>query len=294
MISVYDDFQQLCRNLRMKDSVVSNIRNRYKEITKRINKDFWEIDSEIQHSFYVGSYGRGTAIYTSDIDIVVELPWSEYTKYNNYSGNGQSALLQTVRNSLMKTYSTSRISADGQVVDIVFSDGVKFEVVPAFKWSTSTGYCYPDTNNGGSWKGMYPKDEIKAFNELNSSTNGNLKRLCRMMRAWNSQKGVLMSGILIDTLAYRFMSQYEYADKSYNYYDWMSRDVFQYLIDVSGQDYWLKPGSNQRVYDTYGFENEAKEAHEICIEALEYYDKGYNYLWADDWRKIYGSKFPAA
>jgi hypothetical protein len=115
-----------------------------------------------------------------------------------------------------------------------------------------------------------------------------------MMRAWNSQKGVLMSGILIDTLAYRFMSQYEYADKSYNYYDWMSRDVFQYLIDVSGQDYWLKPGSNQRVYDTYGFENEAKEAHEICIEALEYYDKGYNYLWADDWRKIYGSKFPAA
>ena len=137
MISVYDDFQQFCKNLRMKDSVVSNIRNRYKEITKRINKDFWEIDSEIQHSFYVGSYGRGTAIYTSDIDIVVELPWSEYTKYNNYSGNGQSALLQTVRNSLMKTYSTSRISADGQVVDIVFSDGVKFEVVPAFKWSTS-------------------------------------------------------------------------------------------------------------------------------------------------------------
>ena len=130
-ISVSSDFQQFCKNLRMSDSVVSNIQSRYRAITKRINQDFWGSDSEIQHSFYVGSYGRGTAIYTSDIDMVVELPWSEYTKYNDYSGNGQSALLQAVRNSLKKTYSNSCVSADGQVVDIVFSDGVKFEIVPA-------------------------------------------------------------------------------------------------------------------------------------------------------------------
>lgn len=293
-ISVSNDFQQFCKNLRMSDSVVSNIQSRYRAITKRINQDFWGSDSEIQHSFYVGSYGRGTAIYTSDIDIVVELPWTEYTKYNNYSGNGQSALLQAVKNSLKKTYNNSCVSADGQVVDIVFSDGVKFEIVPAFKWSVSTGYCYPDTNAGGSWKGMYPKDEIKAFNELNSTTNGNLKRLCRMMRAWNANNSVLMPGILIDTLAYRFMSNYEYADKSYSYYDWMSRDFFQYLMDVADQDYWLKPGSNQRVYDKYGFRTEAEDSHAKCLVALARYDKDYYYLWHDDWRIIYGSKFPTA
>jgi len=293
-ISVSNDFQQFCKNLRMSDSVVSNIQSRYRAITKRINQDFWSSDSETLHSFYVGSYGRGTAIYTSDIDIVVELPWSEYTKYNNYTGNGQSALLQAVRSSLTKTYSTSRVSADGQVVDITFSDGVKFEVVPAFKYSNNAGYCYADTNNGGSWKSMDPKSEIAAFNGRNSLSKGNLKRLCRMMRAWNAQKGVLMSGILIDTLAYRFMQQYEYAEESYTFYDWMSRDFFKHLIDVSDQDYWLKPGSNQRVYDIYGFENKAKEAYEICLEALSHYDKDYKYLWADDWRSIYGSKFPTA
>jgi len=293
-ISVSDDFQQFCKNLRMSDSVVSNVQNRYRAITKRINQDFWGIISEIQHSFYVGSYGRGTAIYTSDIDIVVELPWSEFSKYDNYSGNGQSALLQAVRNSLMKTYSTSRVSADGQVVDVVFSDGVKFEVVPAFKWSTSSGYSYPDTNNGGSWKDMYPKDEIKAFNDLNAATNGNLKRLCRMMRAWNTQKGVLMSGILIDTLTYRFMQRYKHADKSYTYYDWMSRDLFQHLIDVADQDYWLIPGSGRKVYDKYGFDREAKEAHAKCLEALMHADKDFDYLWHNDWRNIYGSKFPTA
>lgn len=293
-ISVSNDFQQFCKNLRMSDSVVSNVQSRFRAITKRINQDFWGSDSEIVHSFYVGSYGRGTAIYTSDIDIVVELPWSEYSKYNNYSGNGQSALLQAIRNSLMKTYSTSHINADGQVVDIAFSDGVKFEVVPAFKYSDNSGYCYADTNNGGSWRSMDPKIEIATFNGRNSLSNGNLKRLCRMMRAWNAQKGVLMSGILIDTLAYRFMLQYEHADKSFTYYDWMSRDFFQYLVDVSGQSFWLKPGSSQRVYDKYGFKREATEAYAKCLEALTHYDKDYYYLWHDDWRIIYGSKFPTA
>ena len=293
-ISVSGDFQQFCKNLRMSDSVVSNIRSRYRAITKRINQDFWGSDSETLHSFYVGSYGRGTAIYTSDIDIVVELPWSEFSKYDNYSGNGQSALLQAVRNSLMKTYSTSRIGADGQVVDVVFSDGVTFEVVPASKYSDNSGYCYADTNNGGSWKTMNPKAEIDTFNGRNYLSNGNLKRLCRMMRAWNSQKGVLMPGILIDTLVYRFMQQYEYAEETYTYYDWMSRDFFKYLIDVADQDYWLTPGSNVRVYKEFEFKRKAEEAHSICENAISYYAKDYNYLWADEWRKIYGSKFPTA
>lgn len=293
-ISVSNDFEKLCRNLRMSDSVVANVQSRYRMITRRINYDFWNSDSEILHSFYAGSYGRGTAIHTSDIDIVVELPWSEYYKYNNYIGNGQSALLQAVRNSLMKTYSTSRVSADGQVVDIVFSDGVKFEVVPAFRYSDGFGYCYPDTNNGGSWRKMNPKEEISAFNGRNNATNGNLKRLCRMARAWNMQNDVLMSGILIDTLAYHFIDRYAHAQESYSFYDWMSRDFFKFLNDVADQGYWLTPGSCARVYKKYSFRREANEAYQICLEAESHYRNDFNYLWASDWRKIYGNRFPSA
>ena len=90
------------------------------------------------------------------------------------------------------------------------------------------------------------------------------------------------------------MQQYEYADKSFTYYDWMSRDFFQYLIDVADQEYWLIPGSSRRVYDKYGFKQEAQDAHNKCIEALAHYDKDYYYLWHDDWRDIYGTKFPTA
>ena len=52
----------------------STISLRYKHITKAINIEFWDSMSETDHSFYVGSYGRNTAIDTSDIDILVELP----------------------------------------------------------------------------------------------------------------------------------------------------------------------------------------------------------------------------
>lgn len=291
-ISVSNDFSSFCSNLRLSDTVVSNIKMRYRTITKRINQDFWNNDSDTTHSLYVGSYGRGTCIYTSDVDIVVELPWSYYTKYNDYSGNGQSALLQAVKCSLQKTYSSSSVSADGQVVDIVFSDGVKFEVVPAFRYSDGVGYCYPDTNNGGSWKSMNPKAEIDAFNLRNILSNKNLKRLCRMIRAWNSKHLVLMSGILIDTIAYRFIQDYQYADKSYTYYDWMSRDFFKYLLDNADKAYWLKPGSNEYVYKKYSFKSDAEKAYNKCLEALEDYNKDYIYSWHQDWREIYGNKFP--
>ena len=52
----------------------STISKRYHTVTAAINKEFWGISCDTQNSFYVGSYGRGTAIDTSDIDILVVLP----------------------------------------------------------------------------------------------------------------------------------------------------------------------------------------------------------------------------
>lgn len=291
-ISVSSDFQQFCSNLRMSDWIVSNVQDRYHAITKRINQDFWNSASDTAHSLYVGSYGRGTSIFTSDIDIVVDLPWSEYTRYNAYSGNGQSALLAAIRSSLQKTYSSSKISADGQVVDISFSDGITFEVVPAFRYSDNTGYCYPDTNNGGSWKSMDPKSEIDSFNGRNSICNGNLKRLCRMLRAWKNKHTVLMSGILLDTTVYRFLQSYEYAGKSFTYYDWMLRDYFKYLLDNADKTYWDKPGDTGVVKREYSIRADARHAYNKALEALEAYSNDYTYSWHNDWRDIFGSKFP--
>src|SRR5260221_1805951 len=93
-------FETFCNNLLMTVDTVSTISYRYKRITKQLNKDFWSSDSDTLHSLYVGSYGRGTEIHVSDIDMIFELPYSTYETYNNYSGNKQSSLLQAVKKSV--------------------------------------------------------------------------------------------------------------------------------------------------------------------------------------------------
>ena len=290
-MGVTEDFEKFCKNIRLDDDTVETISNRCKRITQRLNIDFWDSWSETNHSFYSGSYGRGTETKTSDIDLVMVLPSSTYWKYDAYSTNGQSALLQAVKSSIEKTYSSTDVGGDGQVVVVRFSDGMRFEVVPAFECNDGT-YLYPDSNNGGSWKSMDPKAEINAFNTMNAKCNKNLKRLCRMAREWNQKNGVCMKGIIIDSAAYRFISDYEYKDKSYLYYDWMSRDFMKYLYENADKDYWVVPGSGWHAKYAYSFKREANEGYERCIAAIKADGEGKPYTCHTKWREHYGSKFP--
>lgn len=291
-MSVSDYFSIFCSNLRMDSDTVSKIQYRYHQITKRINLDYWNSLSEITHSLYVGSYGRGTEIWTSDIDIIVQLPDSTYEKFNAYKSNGQSALLQEVKGVLQKTYSTSYVKGDGQVIGINFSDGINFEIVPTFI-NAYGSYIYPDSNSGGSWKTTDPKKEIDAMNSRNKDTNKNLKRLCRMVRAWKGECNVPMSGILIDTLVYKFINDWEYKDKSYLYYDFLSRDFFKYLNDLDeDQNYWLAPGSQRDVLKNGEFHAKAKIAYNNAVSAILYEDSSCPYSAKQKWREIYGTKFP--
>ena len=56
---------------------------------------------------------------------------------NNYytTYNPQSRLLQVVKKAILESYPRSDVKGDGQVVVIKFSDGMKFEVLPALKIS---------------------------------------------------------------------------------------------------------------------------------------------------------------
>ena len=294
-MSISDKFSTFCANIRISDNNVNSIRNRYKQITKRINLDYYNSSSETDHSLYVGSYGRGTDIHVSDIDMIVQLPYDTYAKFNKYSSGGQSALLQEVKSVLQKTYSTSHIGGDGQVIAINFSDGICFEIVPAFINKDGISYTYPDTNNGGSWKVTNPRAEIKEIARANKDDcNFNLKRLCRMARAWKDKWDVPIGGLLIDTLAYNFLINWKHRDKSYTYYDWMTRDFFQFLKNQNEeQNYWLSPGANQYVLRKGKFEYKAKRCYNIALEALEYESKNKEWSANQKWREIYGTKFPS-
>jgi hypothetical protein len=285
-------FSNFCSALIIRDATVSL---RYKRITQRLNKEYYNSDSETTHSLYVGSYGRNTAVNsTSDFDILFQLPSSIYYRFNSYESNGQSALLQDVKSKLLLSYPSTRLKADGQVIIIPFSDGMKFELVPTFLHSNGRQFIYPDSNNGGNWKTTDPKSEQEAMTAMNQATNCNLIRLCRMVRAWKKKNNIPIDGILIDTLAYNFISQWEYNKESYLYYDWMSRDFFQYLSNIdSNRSYWYAPGSNRCVYNSGYFQFKAKQAYDKAQEAIEDEKSGYNALAKSEWRDIYGTDFPA-
>jgi predicted nucleotidyltransferase len=156
----------------------SLISKRYRTVTKAANLTFWNSSSETSNSLYVGSYGRGTAIDDSDIDILVELPKSEYERYDTYTSNGQSRLLQALKIALQSPYPRSNIRADGQVVRIDFSDGMQFEVLPAFRNTNWYGdwdgtYSYPDSNMGGNWLSTNPRTEQSSMRDKNNSNNSN-------------------------------------------------------------------------------------------------------------------------
>lgn len=290
-MSVSNDFSALVSNLQIDNQ--STISTRYRAITKRLNNDFWDTVSETSHSWYVGSVGRGTAIKgVSDIDMIMQLPGKLYETYNNYTSNGQSALLQEVKNSIKKTYSTTDLGGDGQVVVVNFVD-MKFEVVPCF--STVEGdFIYPDSNNGGSWKRMNPLAEITAIRNADNDYNNNVRRLAKMMRAWKEKCNVPIPGMLLDTLIQKFMPNWSYNDKSFSYYDYMTRDFLKYLSEQNQQQsYWIAPGSGRRVERKGVFENKAMTSYNDAVKAIEYQDKEMSYSATQEWKKIFGSYFPS-
>ena len=288
-----DWFNTFCSGIQVQER--GTISSRYKIITRRLNTDFWTSTSETTHSLYVGSYGRNTAVQGfSDLDMIFQLPYSMYERFNRYRGNGQSALLQEVKRSIEKRYSRTNISADGQIIEVPFSDGITFEVVPAFM-NTDRSYTYPDANHGGSWKITDPRPEIEAIRIRNAACNSNLVSLCRMMREWKSKWNVPIGGLLVDTLAYQFIDKWPYKDKSYFYYDLMSRDFFQFLANQNReQEYWRAPGSGQYVYGKGLFQSKANQCYKIACEAIEHELANPKRKWSakQKWREIFGTSFP--
>lgn len=294
-MGVGEDFALFKDKYNIDQALITSISQRYRRITRQLNQDFWNTASEAAHSFYVGSYGRDTAARgISDLDIAFVLPYQVYAQYHAYTQNGQSALLQAVKRSIQKTYSTSESFGDGQVVVITFTDGIKFEILPTFEHTDGTGLIYPNANNGGSWKICNPRAEIKAVKLRSDATNRNLKLLCRMMRVWRDYNSVPMSGILIDTLAYQFIENHEFRDKSFFCHDYIARDFFQHVSQQNPtQLVWRAPGSASHVSRTGPFERKAATAYQASLAAIQYNDDRYAWSRRTKWREIFGPLYPA-
>lgn len=286
-MTVAEMFSDFLGNLIIANTETISIR--YGELTAALNKHFRETESKEANTLQVGSFGRKTGINEiSDLDMLYIMPKTKWVDYNMIGG--QLQLLQDTKDAILKRYPTTKIRVDRLVVTVTYKD-FHVEVQPVFEQDDNS-YKYPDTKNGGSWRITKPREEMKAVSDLDDDKNGNLRRLCKMVRAWKNKHGVAMGGLLIDTLAYNFLnSTSDYDTKSFYYYDELSRDFFKYLSDQPDQDEYAAPGSRQRVRVKKRFQRKAKKAYELCLKAIEAEDQvGVN----EKWKKIYGRPFPAA
>jgi hypothetical protein len=293
-MGVGENFRAFRDQYVLPQTTMDSISARYKRITRQLNTDFWKTTSETAHSLYIGSYGRDTAAKgVSDVDIYFRLPNELYHQYTAHQGNGQSALLQAVRNSMQNTYPTTSLKGDGQVVIVGFTDSITFEVLPGFA-NSANSVNFPDSNGGGSWKVCDPQAEMTAFATRNLETKHNLKAICRMARIWKSQNGVPISGMLIDTLAYQFIDGWADKDKSYLYHDFLVRDFFYYLWQTDiDQEFWRAPGSGSSVYKSGSFRIKAKDAYEASVAAINHETAGEKWAACQDWQLIFGTTYNA-
>ena len=285
-MTVAEMFSEFIANLAVKNT--DTISNRYGELTAALNKQFRDTDSKTDNTLQVGSFGRKTGINgISDLDMLYIMPKRSLNDYNKTGG--QLELLRDAKAAILARYPTTKIRVDRLVVTVTYQD-FHVEVQPVFEQDDQS-YLYPDTKNGGSWKVTKPREEMSAVASMDDAKNSNLRRLCKMGRAWKNKHGVAMGGLLLDTLAYNFLNATtEYDDKSYLYYDFLSRDFFKYLSGLSEQKEYAAPGSRQRVKVRKRFQGKAKRAYELCLEAIAA-DAQANVN--DKWKRVYGRPFPA-
>jgi hypothetical protein len=116
-----------------------------------------------------------------------------------------------------------------------------------------------------------------------------------MVRAWKGQWSVPIGGLLIDTLAYHFIENYEYRDKSYYYYDYICRDFFAFMANQNQkQEYWKAQGSGQYVYKKGLFQYKAKQCYDLAVQAIAHETHQPKQEWSakQRWREIFGTAYP--
>lgn len=280
-------FDGLLSALKVGDTA-SVIASRRDEIAKALNRDFREKDGCSDYYLMVGSFGRHTAIKgVSDLDMIYILP--EGIREDYVGDSGPRRMLERVRDDLKARYPNTDIRVDQCVVRVQFAaNAFKFDVQPAFE-NEDRSFSYPDTKSE-SWKITKPRDEIQATRESVARTSANMRHLARMARAWKNANGVVMGGLLIDTLVYHFFEQtHEFDAAGSGSFDRMARDFFEFLKNEPEKDYYLALGSHQRVYVKAKFQPKAKKAYNRCVEAMEAEGRS---MANSIWREVFGTFVP--
>jgi hypothetical protein len=199
-IAVRQRFAQFHSNLGLTPLQQLDGYTKRSSVVSCLNRVYYGAADDNANSFFIGSWGKDTAIRPPrDVDVYFVLPVSVYQRFQGYTWNRQSALLQEVKTTLATTFPNTDMSGDGQVVLVNFAS-YNVEVVPAFALTTPGHYWICDTNNAGSHKETAPWAEAQHITDSDTANAGNLRPLIRMLKAWQACCAVPSSRVSLNCL----------------------------------------------------------------------------------------------
>ena len=277
-------FQGLRSNLEITTLQQSTVSTRQQNVRAALEREL-----TVKESFLTGSYKRHTMISPlkdADVDVFVLLDVSYF------NSNSPGALLDRVRNVLLKTYPTTpKISRNGQAVTITFTDFV-VDVVPAF-YRKGGGFLIPNSVTG-KWISTNPKLHETLISESNAAHNGDLVPVIKMIKGWNPQVGGQLKSFYLELLVNRALTNVTISN------DWSGcryvfdkgRELIKYKIaDPAGLSEEMVNGL------LLGSVNDAVSrftvAYERAKNAEAWEAKGQAQNAVLEWRKVFGDYFPA-
>lgn len=222
------------------------------------------------------------------------MPVGTYTRFNEYAGNGQSALLQEVRGVLATRYPRTKIRGDGPVVVVDFAAGPSVEIVPGVLFSDGADNFHADckvpiTRGGGLWESSDYGIEYDNMATLQAATNGQYTRLIRYIKAWRRTWGITLKSMVLELMAAEFMYTWDRSRTGYVYDDWLVRDFFGHMVANYHSTYALPTG--RRIGTGVGWIDQAKQSSSDASSACNFGDSSSYYLIY--WRSVFGNGFGA-
>lgn len=291
-MSTADWFENFNLRLKISEETNKNIENFSDEIKKIIDFEYKTNILQKSNTFFIGPYGRKTAIDTNTIEMIVEVPLYLYKRYELHSDRGPIEVLNDVNKKIKKIYINSRISDDNRLIEVE-DKGILYLILPVFKEKNSDIYIYPNALEN-SWEKMNPMSTLNAFEDLDKNTNGNFTIFTRMIKYWNNLWYLNLEDILVDSIVYEFFSDYKMgALKGFTYYDCFSIDFFNYLLEKDENYYWSIPGTKGKIRpNNYAiFFKEVEKSRNMAKRATDLYIDNNKILSKEAWQLLYGEEF---
>lgn len=291
-MSVSANFNIFCNNLSVSEKKKSKISLRFDTICEKLNERYWNIKSTYG-GMYTGSYGRRTAnVWVNNIEMIFELPISMYNKYKEFKKNNYFEFLMDIKSTISEIYphAKTKINTENYSIQIFFLDRMSIELLPVFR--DNDKYIYADYSSEGSWKVIDPISEIKKMNIGNQFTDNNLQKLCKMAHAWRRHCNVPIKEILLDTLAYNFISQWIDKCCPYSRFDILCKEFFKYIKNQEPKNIWKALGSESIINNPENFIYKATVAYFNAESAMALEKEKKSWHARQKWNAVFGSKFP--